>query len=166
MYSLPNWVTIRYYVPAAIKRKGRSMRKLASLFAAVMLFAGVSAFAADVTPVKLSLFPMLGIPPAQIVHGLDLGLIATKVDEVKGWQAGWIYAGTRDNMVGLQTGFVTSAKKVTGLQYGFVNLADNATGVMLGFVNVADNMKGVQIGLVNVIKSGPVPAMVLINANF
>ena len=140
--------------------------KKCMVLVAGLLMVGSVVFAADVTPIKLSLFPKLSIPPAQVVHGWDIGLIASKPEEVKGLQSAWIYGGTSNNMVGLQMGFVTSSKRVVGVQYGFVNLADDATGLQLGFVNVADKMKGVQIGLVNVIKNGVVPAMVFINAMF
>ena len=61
------------------------MKKL--LFSVVLAFAVLvtlagSSFAADVTPVKLSLLPGIGIPEAQIVHGLDLGILGSAVDEV------------------------------------------------------------------------------------
>ena len=141
------------------------MKKVLLVLAAVAAFASFS-FAGETTPVKVSIFPKLGLPTSQAVHGLDLGLIATKVDVVKGVQLGWFYAGTRENMVGLQNGFVTSAAGITGLQYGFVNLADNMTGVQLGFINVADKMQGIQIGLINVIKNGVLPVFVIVNANF
>lgn len=141
------------------------MKKLLAVIGLLVTFSS-AAFAGDVTPVKVSLFPKLAIPPAQTVHGLDLGLIATKVDEVKGVQLAWIYGGTRQEMVGVGLGFINSAHKMTGLQYGFVNLADDMTGVQLGFVNVSDKMTGVQIGLVNVIKTGVIPAMIFVNANF
>ncbi len=120
----------------------------------------------NATPVKLSLFPKIAVPESQTVHGLDLGIIATKVDEVQGVQLAWIYCGTRNKFVGFQSAFIAIDKDATGLTYGFVNEAESFTGVQLGFVNIADKMKGVQLGLVNIIKTGPVPAMVFINANF
>jgi hypothetical protein len=44
------------------------MKKLAALFGALMFAASVSAFAQDVTPVKVSLFPKLSVPSATTVH--------------------------------------------------------------------------------------------------
>jgi hypothetical protein len=155
--------------------------RLGLAIALVTLAVG-NVFAADKTPVKVSLFPKLAYPLAQTVHGLDLGLIATQTKEVQGVQLAWIYGSTTKKMVGLQTGFITTNQgevtgaelsfvalndgKVTGLQYGFYNGAKNMTGLQLGFINVAETMKGVQVGLVNVIKTGIVPAMVFVNANF
>lgn len=122
--------------------------------------------AGDTTPVKISLVPTVGIPSQETVHGLNLGLIGDNVTEVQGLQMSWIYSGTKEKMVGLQTGFVVIGKEVTGVQYGFYNQADNMTGLQLGFINSTDYMSGVQIGLVNIIKKGVLPFMVLINANF
>jgi hypothetical protein len=143
------------------------MKKIVGLSLMLVMSVVLNVRAATVaTPVKVSLFPKLAIPSNQVVHGLDLGLIATKVDEVQGVQLGWLYCGTSKKMVGLQSGFVSGATIITGLQWGFINVADDVTGVQAGFINVTAKMKGVQIGLVNVIKKGVVPAMVFINANF
>ncbi|OGS20999.1 MAG: hypothetical protein A3J83_06075 [Elusimicrobia bacterium RIFOXYA2_FULL_40_6] len=141
------------------------MKKLLAVVAVVMVSVSVS-FAGDSTPIKLSLFPKLGLPPQQIVNGLDLGIIATKVEEVQGIQLGWIYAGTSRKMVGLQDGFVASSQEMVGLQYGFVCLATDVKGVQVGFINITEKMKGIQIGLVNVIKKGIIPAMVVVNVSF
>jgi len=136
------------------------------VFAVLVTLAGGS-FAADVTPVKLSLIPQVGIPAAQIVHGLDLGIIASVVDEVQGVQLTWIYGGVNKKMVGLQASLIDIAGDVEGVQYGFYNDAKNMKGIQLGFVNVAGNLKGIQLGLVNIIKKGSVlPVMVIANANF
>ncbi|MCX5778849.1 MAG: hypothetical protein NTU66_06510 [Elusimicrobia bacterium] len=142
------------------------MKKIAVLVGLMMLCAGVSSFAAEATPVKVSLFPMVAVPASQTVHGLDLGLIATKVDEVQGVQLAWIYGATREKMVGLQTGFVAQSQNITGVQFGFINIATSVTGVQLGFVNYTQNMKGIQVGLVNIITKGYLPAMIFVNANF
>jgi hypothetical protein len=156
------------------------MKKLAAIVT-VLLAVSAVAFAADITPVKVSLFPKITVPAAETVHGLDLGLIATKVDEVQGVQLAWIYGAVQKKMVGvqfafyseadtkfvgLQSGFIVVDKEAKGLTYGFVNEADSFTGLQLGFVNIANKMKGIQLGVVNIIKTGPVPAMVFVNANF
>ncbi|MFA5778574.1 MAG: hypothetical protein WC947_00350 [Elusimicrobiota bacterium] len=145
------------------------MKKCAVVFlTAVMVGVGfMAAYAAgDVTPVKVSLVPTVGIPSQETVHGLNLGLIGDNVKEVQGLQLSWIYSGTKEKMVGLQAGFVDIGKEVTGVQYGFYNQADNMTGLQLGFINSTEYMNGVQIGLVNIIKKGALPFMVLVNANF
>ena len=138
------------------------------LLMAVMSVVGFVALsvAGETTPIKISLVPGVGIPSQSTVHGLDLGLIGDDVAEVQGLQIAWIYAGTKEKMVGLQTAFVDIGKEVVGVQYGFYNQADDMTGLQLGFINSADYMSGVQIGLVNIIKKGALPFMVLINANF
>jgi hypothetical protein len=136
--------------------------------------------AGSTTPVKVSLFPKLSYPAQTTVHGLDLGLIATSIDEVQGVQFSLIYGKVSGKMIGwqgsfvtrgatvtgLQTGFAQHADKITGLQYGFYNGANEVTGVQLGFINVTEQMKGIQVGLVNVIKKGIIPAMVFVNASF
>ena len=143
------------------------MKKVIALVTVVMALASTAAFAEGVTPVKLSLFPGVAVPSAMTVHGLDLGIIASKPDEVQGVQLAWIYAGASKKMVGLQSGLVASATSMTGLQYGFYNTSEDVHGVQLGFINVAEKMKGLQIGLVNVIKKdGWLPFMVIINGSF
>ncbi|OGS19965.1 MAG: hypothetical protein A2252_01580 [Elusimicrobia bacterium RIFOXYA2_FULL_39_19] len=141
------------------------MKKLLAIALVVCSFVSVS-FAGGSTPLKISLFPKLGLPTNQVVHGVDLGIIATKPEEVQGIQLGWIYAGTSKKMVGLQDGFVASSENMVGLQWGFVCLATEMKGIQIGFINVSDKMQGVQIGLVNVIKTGIIPAMVVVNASF
>lgn len=158
------------------------MKKIVGLVLVLMTFVALNAFAAgDAAPVKLSLFPKITVPQNNVVHGLDLGILATDLDEVQGVQLSFIYGAVENKMVGLQntfifaratsmTGlqvaFVTKATTLTGVQYGFVNRAQEVTGVQLGFVNITEKMKGIQVGLVNVIKQGIVPAMVLVNASF
>lgn len=142
------------------------MKKILGLALLLVTFGALSALAADSTPVKVSLFPKLAYPDATTVHGLNLDLIAGANEEVQGVSLGFIYDEVSDKMVGLQSAFVTEAGSVTGVQWGFYNGALSVTGLQFGFINVAEKMKGVQVGLVNVIKTGPVPAMVLVNANF
>lgn len=143
------------------------MKKIVGLAVMLVMSAVISAHAAGgATPVKLSLIPNVGIPENQVVHGLDIGILGSKVQEVQGVQLAWFYGATESKMVGVQDAFVTSSNKVVGLQWGFVNLAQDVTGVQVGFVNITEQMRGVQVGLVNVIKQGVLPAMVFVNANF
>src|SRR3989339_799158 len=129
------------------------MKKMLTLAITVLAFAGISAFAADKSPVQVSLLPTLAIPNVQTVHGLDLGLIASNIEEVQGLQATWIFGGTDKKLVGVQLGFVNKGNNVIGLQYGFYNGANKVTGV--------------QVGLVNLIKKSKVlPVMLLVNAYF
>lgn len=71
-----------------------------------------------------------------------------------------------EEFTGFSCGVVNKAAEMTGCQLGVINLADRASGLQLGVVNAAENMSGVQIGFVNLICSGPLPTMVVANANF
>ena len=141
------------------------MKRIVLLLAAAFV-CSVTVFAGEVTPIKVSIFPKLSIPASQTVHGLDLGLIATNVEEVQGLQLNWIYGGIDNKLVGAQWGFVNKGNIVTGVQLGFYNGANKVTGIQLGWINVTETMEGIQLGLVNVIKKGVVPAMVILNASF
>lgn len=156
------------------------MKKIVAVFGVLLMAAGVS-FAADSTPVKLSLIPNVGIPAAQNVEILDLGLIATNIDNMKYVQLAWIYGGVKGsaegvqfafinnaaNLQGVQLGTVDISKTMTGLQWGLVNVSNNMNGLQLGFVNYAEQLKGVQIGFINIIrKGGFLPVMIIANASF
>jgi len=144
------------------------MKRFLALAAAVVISCAVMSFAGEATPVKISLIPMLSVPSQKTVHGLDLGIISTKVEEVQGLQLSWIYASTSKKMVGVQSSFVSIAGgDFTGVQTGFYNSTKNMTGLQYGFINVADTLDGVQLGLVNIIHKGaPLHFMVIVNANF
>lgn len=120
------------------------MKKIVAVVGVLLMAAGVSC-AADSTPVKLSLIPNVGIPSAQSVEILDIGLIATNIDNMKYVQLAWIYGGVKGNAEGVQLAFVAKANKMTGVQWGAINLATQMTGLQGGFVNYADNMTGVQM---------------------
>lgn len=143
------------------------MKKLVMAIVVLAASASMLFAASDVTPVKISLVPRLGIPAAMTVHGLDLGILGSKPKEVQGLQLGGFYAATSKTMVGIQSGFVASATKGTGIQMGFYNTAEDMTGAQFGFINVAERLIGIQIGLVNIIKkNGALPFMVFVNAGF
>jgi hypothetical protein len=145
------------------------MKKIFVLAVIITVVACTSSlFAADgITPIKLSLVPNVCVPADNTVHGLDFGLLASKVQEVQGLQLSWFWSGTEKKMVGLQTALVDTGNAVEGVQWGFYNGAKNMNGLQLGFINVADNIKGLQVGLVNVIKkNGWFPVMVIVNGSF
>jgi hypothetical protein len=73
---------------------------------------------------------------------------------------------TGDQAKGVQFGAVNIADRMAGLQLGAVNIADDFRGLQLGLVNITRAMRGLQIGLVNIIAEGPLPFMVLANADF
>ena len=137
------------------------------LAAVAMVLTSTVVLAAEITPVKLSIVPVLSIPSAQTVHGLDFAILGSNPEEVQGLQLSWIYAGTSRKMVGVQNAFVSIGEEVTGVQLGFYNSAQNMKGIQWGFINVAGTIKGVQIGLVNIVKkNGILPFMVFINGGF
>lgn len=120
------------------------MKKIVAVVGVLLMAAGMS-FAADSTPVKLSLIPNVGIPAAQNVEILDLGLIATNIDNMKYVQLAWIYGGVKGTGEGVQIAFVVKANKFTGVQWGAVNLVGQMTGLQGGMINYADTMTGVQM---------------------
>ena len=156
------------------------MKKMLAVFAVMVVCSG-PVFAAF-TPLKLSLFSPLALPPVDKVYGIDIGIFATRSDEVKGIQLGWFQA-TTTKLYGIQNSILSRSTEATGLQIGFGNITFNEmnglqigvvngashqmNGLQLGLINIAGTLKGVQIGVVNVIMHGaPVPFMPILNANF
>src|SRR3989339_767491 len=159
-----------------IFERSHTMKKILGLaLVGLVLVCGMGSAQAGSLPVKLSIIPTVGLPLGETVHGLDIGLIGTKIDEVKGLQGAWIFAGTKQKMVGLQGAFVSinsnemtgiqyslynKSANLTGLQLGCINSGENMTGIQFGFVNIANKAHGLQLGLVNIIKEGRLPFMV------
>ncbi|MDR2427155.1 MAG: hypothetical protein LBD46_08280 [Endomicrobium sp.] len=132
----------------------------------VIAMFSVSAFAAF-TPLKLSVWgKKIALPPVGDVYGVELGL-ASYSPVLKGIQYNILFSKS-DNMIGLQTAFVTRSRKFIGLQMGISNLTNHDgdfSGMQIGAVNrakffrglqigvifnkVAEEMNGVQIGLIN-----------------
>lgn len=155
------------------------MLKLALFF--IILSACSAAFAgvAD-RPAKLSLLPGIALPDTESVRGLDLGIFGTRTDKVDGIQSALFYARLDEKSRGVQYSCVTLAEDFTGFKLAFVNTGRNVRGMMmgvvnssgemrgfqLGVVNVSTTMYGVQLGLVNVIRTGNLPFMVLLNADW
>ena len=153
------------------------MKKVLLAVCAVVLFAGASFAAA--TPIKLSLWGKIAVPPADSVHGLVIG-IGNYTPELRGVSYNFIFAKTDDGIgfqsafvtktnefLGLQGGFVNfNCGEIKGVQWGFFNKAQSVRGLQLGFINMTENMYGIQIGLLNFIKTGPLPVMVIANAKF
>lgn len=140
------------------------MKKLLLAVLAVVMMAGVS-FAA--TPIQLSLWDKLALPPSDEVYGLELG-IGNNLSELKGlqwnliwsetsngigWQAGLLTRVTGD-FGGLQTGFIHwNEGTMTGVSFGFINYDSNFKGVAFGAVNYAKSLTGVQFGFFNYAES-------------
>lgn len=157
------------------------MKKLVSLLMLFALLGAVELYAADSTPIRVSLVEPVSAPKNPVVKGLDLGFFATSESEtVWGLQLApvWCYTsgklyGIQNALVakagelqGIQNGCVVSAKTLKGFQNGFINIASEAYGVQFGVVNWAKKMKGLQIGILNVISKGPIPVMLGINVGF
>ncbi len=169
------------------------MKKLALAVMAVCFAAG-AAFAES--PIKLSLYDQIAWPtPSQTnvvlgiidsntptVHGIDWNFISARNEELRGWQASWIYARTNDGIglqgalyakagtfLGVQGGLLGRSESFTGVQWGFINWTEadmlgvqwgavnvaqgTAKGVQFGFANYAENFTGLQLGFVNWIEN-------------
>ena len=140
------------------------MKKVLLAALAVVMMAGAS-FAA--TPIQLSLWDKLALPPSDEVYGLEIG-IGNNLSEIKGiqwnfiwsetsngigWQAGFLTRVTGE-FTGLKTGFINwNEGTVKGVEFGFVNIDKNFTGLAVGAVNYAENLTGVQLGFFNYAKS-------------
>ena len=100
------------------------------------------------------------------LRGIQFGVFNWVNSTAYGWQSGAIGNATQEEFIGYAEGLVNYAMRMTGCQIGVVNLADEATGVQIGVFNAVERMSGVQIGVLNLICEGPVPFMVVANANF
>ncbi len=183
------------------------MKKLLAL---AVLVATLGLTAAAESPIKLSLYDniawpktnhanvVLGLVDANTptVHGISWVIGSSRVDEMHGWSAAYIYARSNEmrglqgalynvttdaiglegglvdvnkgTFTGLKMGLVNLGQEMKGLQWGFYNQAENLTGLQLGLVNNARRVDcGLQIGLVNLIKeNGWLPVMVIVNGRF
>lgn len=183
------------------------MKKLLTL---AVLVATLGLTAAAESPIKLSLYDniawpktnhanvVLGIVDANTptVHGISWVIGSSRVDQMWGWSAAYIYARSNEmrglqgaiynvthdgigwagglvnvnkgTFTGLYTGLVTLGQDMTGVQFGFYNQAEKLTGLQLGLINNARRVEcGLQIGLVNIIKeNGWLPVMVIVNGRF
>jgi hypothetical protein len=167
------------------------MKKMLLAVSVLVLFVS-SSFAAT-TPIKISIWDKIALPPADKVVGLELGLgshtkdltgvslnlilsksedaggiqyaLVVLADKMKGIQSGFVSISGR-SMSGIQLGFYNGANTMKGIQYGVINNANNFSGLQLGLLNMTNNMYGLQIGLINYIKNSSLPFMVLINLKF
>jgi hypothetical protein len=88
--------------------------------------------------------------------GFSYSLIGTYAESYRGVIWGGFFTHTSGDVVGWQSGLVNiSAGTFVGLQTGFLNTAKDAKGLQLGFINYAENLHGVQIGLANIVRSNP-----------
>ena len=187
------------------------MKKLVVLWAAVLC--ACPAFAGDKGILKLSLWDDIAVAlpnNTQTVRGVDLGigsntdsiyglqldLIASKADEVRGFNEAFIYARSNElyglqgaiynvsnNLYGIQGGLVAVNNRelrgfeggwinsahgtLIGAQLGIYNQVEDLHGAQIGIVNNARHIcKGFQVGIVNIAKNGWFPVMVLVNGRF
>lgn len=136
------------------------MRKL---LLAMLAVAGLTCGAFAATPIQLSLWNKVAVPPSDAVYGLEVG-IGNNLSEVKGVQWNLVWSQT-DSGLGVQAGLLTKITgEFTGLQagcvslnegnlkglgYGFINYGNTVTGATLGFINYTENLTGLQFGLAN-----------------
>ena len=110
----------------------------------------------------------LQVAPVDVVNSLR-GIQVSGFNWVNssayGWQTG-VANATQEELAGFAVGVVNYSMRLAGCQVGAINLADEATGVQIGVLNAVERMRGVQIGVLNLICEGPVPFMVVANANF
>jgi hypothetical protein len=152
------------------------MKKVLFAAVAVLVFTGIS-FAA--TPLKLSLWNKVAVPPGDAVYGLEFG-IGSYTPEIKGVALNLLY-GKTDDVVGAQFAFVNfsqtflgfehgaanlNSAHISGVQLGFFNKSKSVKGLQLGVVNMTEDMQGIQIGIANFIKNSTLPFMVIVNAKF
>ncbi|MCL2334575.1 MAG: hypothetical protein FWC57_00745 [Endomicrobia bacterium] len=129
------------------------MKKVLLVVCAVVLLFSGSAFAAA-TPLKLSLWGNIAVPPTDAVYGVEVG-IGNYTKELRGLSLNFIF-GKTDDAIGIQTAIVTKTDKFTGLQWGFVNFnAGEVKGVQYGFFNRAASITGLQLGFVNIATEAP-----------
>lgn len=148
------------------------MKKFLGLVLALLAFAVISASAdGGSTWIKLSLWPPLTVPSNGVVHGVDIALISSIVDEMHGVQLDFIYAQSKGDMFGYQSGgFVAMAgtkmygvqeafayayagEKMHGIQEAIYAKAGQASGIQDGIVAINDSIDGVQCGIWNQSKS-------------
>ena len=119
---------------------------------------------------------------AETVDGVQLDLIYAEAHKVRGVKEaiynpadivyglqGGIVTLNRQDMRGVQGGLVAISKgSVQGVQWGYVNLAleGQVTGLQAGLVNYANEFTGLQLGLVNIAKNGWLPVMIIVNGRF
>lgn len=100
------------------------------------------------------------------IIGFQAGAYNYNMADCKGFQVGVANANTHDYR-GWSIGAVNYTSRFRGLQIGFCNIiADTGRAVQIGAFNAATNFTGVQLGLLNIIEHGPLPIMVVMNAQF
>lgn len=140
------------------------MKKVLSAMFAVVMMAGAAAAA---TPIQLSLWDKIAVPPSDAVYGLEIG-IGNNLSELKGvqwnlvwsetgsgfgWQAG-LLTRVNGDFIGLQSGLVhLNEGSMKGVEFGFVNFDNSMTGASFGLINYTKSMTGFQLGLFNYVES-------------
>ncbi|QSH42444.1 hypothetical protein P0136_02730 [Lentisphaerota bacterium ZTH] len=91
------------------------------------------------------------------VYGAEISWIAAATDDIKGAQGSWIFTKNR-TIEGVQASFICNINKeeITGLQAGFVNICGNMLGFQPGAVCVSKDMNGIQAGVLTAYAKGTV----------
>lgn len=109
----------------------------------------------------------LGVPVSfsglrsEEIYGLDLGLISSMSDNVKGLQASIFTKSSKST--GGQIAIVNMSDEFTGLQGAVVNKMVNSDSVQIGIVNISRKSNGLQLGLINIMENGFLPVFPIIN---
>jgi hypothetical protein len=84
------------------------------------------------------------------------------------WTLGYNHSVGVNNIYGLQLALAGNFGKnnIFGVQFGFVNKAESVYGFQIGLYNKVKNLHGLQIGLVNVCEHGGLPFFPVINVGF
>ena len=107
----------------------------------------------------------LGLPisygEGEKVHGVDMAIIASMTNGVKGIQTSLINKGY--NADGGEIGVVNFATKLVGCQIGAVNSMNRSDSVQIGVINISSRSNGLQLGLLNIMPNGFLPVFPIIN---
>lgn len=149
------------------------IRKANAVCMLATIFALSSVWAADETPVMVSLITPVQAPyrsydvtgfrlsliygECQDFAGFDLGVVNNTRGDFAGFAVGGVNIAN-ERLYGVQCGLVNwngnddaeKGRRSVGVQFGVVNYADAFYGLQDGYVNVSGGMiQGVQCGLVN-----------------
>ena len=111
---------------------------------------GLSAVSFAATPIQISLWDKIAVPPSDEVYGLEVG-IGSNLSQIKGFQWNLVWSQT-DGGIGVQAGLLSrNTGKFTGLQMGPLHLNEgDMKGVELGFINLdKGSIRGASFGFFN-----------------
>ncbi len=128
-------------------------------------FASLVTAASDSTPLRFSIWPGIGVWPANMnIYGLSIGL-PVSFDSPDTYVAGVDFAlgHSKSNVKGLQFGVLVTGKDSDGAQIAIANIVESFNGLEIGVYNEFESSAGVQIGLINRGKSSKGLQIGLIN---